>query len=277
MESRIIELVSNASQDVYPNNTVSSFVNFFPENIEMNGDWEVALMELCIPARWLNVTDGQFILINNDAYVNEKQNSLLPEEEFRRLMTLTLPCGLYESYDDIRKAMNHLAQKEGYNATIDDIFPLINGRLSISKSVNARFELRSNDLSQIFGLKTNFYRPNQNIVPIYPHDLTRFHTILVYADIIHHDVVGDVKVPLLRSVPIATKLRDGVISIQQNQVSKSFTQLQYKRLFKRSFHSIKIELRSTFGELIPFIPVGEARLALHFRKISREKGVLQDG
>ena len=43
----------------------------------------------------------------------------------------------------------------------------------------------------------------------------------------------------------------------------SFTNLQYKKTIKNSFHSIKIELRDTTGEKIPFV----ARVVLLFRKI----------
>ena len=74
--------------------------------------------------------------------------------------------------------------------------------------------------------------------------------------------------PLLRTVPLGGKLRDGVINVTQNLMNRSFSQLQYKPLSKKNFHSIKVELRSTTGELIPFIPVGVARLTLDFRKKS---------
>ena len=49
---------------------------------------------------------------------------------------------------------------------------------------------------------------------------------------------------------------------------QSFTSLQFKKLFKNSFHSIKIELRDTTSEKIPFVSVGITRVVLLFRKIS---------
>ena len=49
---------------------------------------------------------------------------------------------------------------------------------------------------------------------------------------------------------------------------QSFTNLQYKRLLKIFFHSIKIELRDTTGEKIPFVSVGITRVDLLFLKIS---------
>ena len=51
-------------------------------------------------------------------------------------------------------------------------------------------------------------------------------------------------------------------------IYQSFTNLQFKKLSKKSFHSIKIELRDTTGEKIPFVSVGITRVVLLFRKLS---------
>ena len=49
---------------------------------------------------------------------------------------------------------------------------------------------------------------------------------------------------------------------------QSFTNLQFKKLLKNSFHSIKIELKDSTGEKTHFVSVGIARVVLLFRKIS---------
>ena len=91
--------------------------------------------------------------------------------------------------------------------------------------------------------------------------------MMVYVDLIEHEFVGDVKAPLLRWVPMVTKYRNSELYMGQNVIMKSFETPLYKRVIKRSFHSISIQLRSQDGELLPFVPVGAARLTLHFRKI----------
>ena len=50
MDSFTIELVSNASFYRYPNNSLSSFTNFLPEQIHFKGEWKVALSELSYPS-----------------------------------------------------------------------------------------------------------------------------------------------------------------------------------------------------------------------------------
>ena len=46
MDNRTIELVSDAGFNCYPNNCLSSFTNFLPEQIRLKGKWEVAFLEV---------------------------------------------------------------------------------------------------------------------------------------------------------------------------------------------------------------------------------------
>ena len=48
---------------------------------------------------------------------------------------------------------------------------------------------------------------------------------------------------------------------------QSLTNLQFKKLLKNSFNSIKKELRDTTGGKIPFVSVGITRVVLLFRQI----------
>ena len=69
---------------------------------------------------------------------------------------------------------------------------------------------------------------------------------MIYSDIIEYNIVGDTKTPLLRCI---SKVKNGdIVSTGQYMNYQSFTNLQFKKLLKNSFHSIKIELRDTTGE-----------------------------
>ena len=50
MESFRIELVSNASGEFFPDNTLSFFTNFLPEQVNLEGQWEVAIAEFSHPS-----------------------------------------------------------------------------------------------------------------------------------------------------------------------------------------------------------------------------------
>ena len=61
MESFTMELVSNASLQLFPNNTLSSFTNFLPEQVNLDGQWEVAISEISYPSMYQNVTEWKFL------------------------------------------------------------------------------------------------------------------------------------------------------------------------------------------------------------------------
>ena len=64
MSSFIVELVSNASFDYYSKNTLVSLTNFLPEQINLDGEWEVAITELTYPSLYQNITEGKFFYLD---------------------------------------------------------------------------------------------------------------------------------------------------------------------------------------------------------------------
>ena len=55
-----INLVSNASMTTCPENTLSQFTTLLPQQLNLSGFWEVALVEIAWPAAIQNITYGQF-------------------------------------------------------------------------------------------------------------------------------------------------------------------------------------------------------------------------
>ena len=96
MDSFTIELVSNASFNCYPNNSLSSLTNFLPEQIHLKGEWEVAISEISYPSLYQNVTEGKF------SFVDGRES---PEEK-RKIQPMHVEPGLYPSIVDIVVAMN---------------------------------------------------------------------------------------------------------------------------------------------------------------------------
>ena len=92
---------------------------------------------------------------------------------------------------------------------------------------------------------------------------------MISSDIIEYYMVGDTKTPLLRCIPFISKVKNGdIISTGQNMIYQSYTNLEFKKLLKNSFQSLKVELRDTTGEKTLFVSVGITRVVLLFRKIS---------
>ena len=97
MESFTIELVSNASAQLFPDRTLSSFTNFLPEELNLEGQWEVGISDISYPSIYQNVTDGKLMFFDK---------KLSKSSEF-----YYLEPGLYPSMTDIVEVMNILIQQ----------------------------------------------------------------------------------------------------------------------------------------------------------------------
>ena len=151
MDSFTIELVSNASLNFYPNNSLSSFTNFLTEQLHLKGDWEVAISEISYPSLYQNVTEGKFTFLDGRESPEEK----------RKIQPMHIEPGLYPSIVDIVVAMNDKvrkrigAQKYEYNGiyvSVDKITQKIAIHLPEDQLV---FIIQSADLSHIFGGDTS--------------------------------------------------------------------------------------------------------------------------
>ena len=98
MTSFYIDLMSNASLDIYQNITLAFCSNFMsnPINSGRGSEWEVALTEISFPNRVFNVTDGEFtlgyiptytlqlyrVVVNKPDAVNKKLINKYPDVPF---------------------------------------------------------------------------------------------------------------------------------------------------------------------------------------------------
>ena len=97
MESFTIELISHASAQLFPNNTLSAFTNFLPEQLNLDGQWEVAISKISYRSMYRNVTEGRFMFFDK---------KLSKSSEFYYLET-----GLHPSITDVVEAKNILIQE----------------------------------------------------------------------------------------------------------------------------------------------------------------------
>ena len=104
MDSFTIELVSNASGELFPDKTLSFSTNFLPEQVNLEGQWEVAISEISYPSMYQMITEGKF-----NFFVKKLSKST---------STYSIEPGLYTSITDIMEAMNTLIQeRNNHNET----------------------------------------------------------------------------------------------------------------------------------------------------------------
>ena len=188
-----------------------------------------------------------------------------------------LERGLYTSITDIVEAMNTLIQeRDNHNETCITVKVSRRTQKVVIMLANDTSGLAfcSTDLGHIFGNNVG----NELVVliigkgpyePEFAYDIVRIHSLMIYSDLVEYNIVGDTKAPLLRCFPFISKLKGGdIITTRQYMIYQTFSNLQFRPLLKKSFHSIKIDLRDTSGENIPFVSVGITRLVLMFRKVS---------
>ena len=64
MDSLTKELDSNASGELFPNNTLSSFRIFLPEQVTLEGQWEVEVLEQSYLSMYQNITEKKVIFFD---------------------------------------------------------------------------------------------------------------------------------------------------------------------------------------------------------------------
>ena len=168
-----MELVSNASAQLFPDNTLSSFTNFLPEQLNLDGQWEVAISQISYPSRYQNVTEGKFM------FFDEK---LSKSSEF-----YYLELSLYPSITDIVEAMNILIQ-ERHNYSENCITVKVYRRMQKVEIhlVNERSGLAffSTDLGHIFGSNVGnefgvMLRGKGPHKPEFAYDIVRKHSLMI--------------------------------------------------------------------------------------------------
>ena len=263
MDSFTIELIFDASGDLFPDNTLSFFTNFLPEQVNLEGQWEVAISERSYPSMYQNITEGYF------KFYDEKLS--------KSTSTYNLEPGLYTSNTDIVEAMNTLIQeKNNHHETCITVTVSRRSQkvVIIPAKDTSGLAFCSTDLDHIFGnnvgnqfgVLMNRKGPHE---PQLAEDIVRVHSLMIYSNLVEYSIAGDTKAPFLRCFPFISKLKGGdIITNGQYMNYQTFSNLQFRPLLKISFHSIHIDLRDTSGEKIPFVSFGIFRLVLMFRKVS---------
>ena len=230
MDSFTKELVSNASGEMFPDNTLSSFTNFLPEQVNLEGQWEVAISDISYPLMYQNITEGKF--------------KFFDENFSKSTSTYNLEPGLYTSVTDIVEAMNRLIQeRNNHNETCITV--------KVSRKTQKVVILIANDTSGLAFCSTDLGHIFGNNVgndfgvlmigkgphePEFAYDIVRIHSLMIYSDLVEYSIVGDTTAPLLRCFPFISKLKGGdIITTGQYMNYQTFSNLQFRPLLKNLF------------------------------------------
>ena len=195
MPSFTIELVSNASGELFPDITLSSFTNFLPEQVNLEGQWEVAISEISFPSIYKNLTEGKF--------------KFFDDKISKSTSTYNLEPGLHTSITDIVEAMNMLIQeRNNHNETCITVKVSRRTQKVVIMLANDTSGLAfcSTDLGHVFGNNVGnqfgvLIKGKGPLEPQFAYDFVRIHSLMIYSDLVEYNIVGDTNAPLLRCFP----------------------------------------------------------------------------
>ena len=268
-------LPSNSSMNIYPENRTSSYKVQLPYPLELDVEkWEVALSEVQFPNNFYTIRKGYNKI--KKGYVNPKSNELEKlyknmkteedKEELKGIINRELEQGytfqehievIPGVYDKIEDILSQLTRHEKNNPrTVSYVYHPITQKVYIALKKDTFLDFNMSDVALCFDFKTmvklegsNTYA-SQNTA-----SLNHYPNCNIYKDVVQNQLVGDVKAPLLRVVP----LQDG-----------RFTCVSYERpaflpICRKNISVVEVNIRDQTGELLSF-ESGTSTVTLLFKR-----------
>jgi hypothetical protein len=234
--------------DVYPNNTAAQFQTKLSSKMELEGDWEVGLVEISCPNEFYNVDENQcnFVLCGN---------SIDSAKVYK------VQADYYRTIDDLLDVINNFTAIEGITLTFQD-----NGRNGVRNRIRLVNEsdkiIKFNvDLAMKIGFSSEMQYGLGTHISRADFDLNYQETSMmyVYCDVLEHVTVGDVKAPLIRIVNVKRNRNGGNMHSVLNPPI-------YVPLQKKHFDTIEVNLMTDTGQPVAFKD-GKSVVVVEFRRV----------
>ena len=249
-----ITLPSDSSKDLFPENNTSEYVTSLPRWIQLTGEWEVGLHSIAY-TQW-NIVKHLDEPILCTASRGGKT------VKYEAVMTKKYYTTIDEYITNINESIKKLFKEESIPDEIK--FGIANGKVTITLPHYFKVHLRREQAIVLGFMK--FDNPEEVITitetkqGTYEANLHRETNIHVYCDIIQPQIVGDKTIPLLGIIP--TKNTTGTY-----ETVYAVENIHYIPIQRKSFQKIKIFLRSSTEESIPF-EHGRASITLHLKPLN---------
>ena len=225
-----VNVISSASMEIFDKNTLASFRNFFNDEIQLSGDWRVALSEIIFPTKIEHITNGVIISYSLGGLEDHQRNSSganvisLPYNGERLafmpgtfdtvpqlLATIKRTVGLPNfSFREIKSSGKFeivFGEYEGIAFPSDEI-PSIIGFKGVPDGrgthIGYKMDATANKLMK--------RADNKAFMGDFPADLCAGKDLIfIFTKIIEYQYVGDAKAPLLRVIDSKQRLKNGSI------------------------------------------------------------------
>ena len=230
----------------YSDNTLTNFVTRLPRRIELEGQWEVGLVEIQYPHNWYNVPSNTDRLMTLSRV---GENSRIDMNYFE------IPPGYYKP-DVLLQRIKTLAAAATNQSEIYIVLEYDEVDMTYVSELRGYMLDVGPHVSSLLGLERTY-------IPAQPHrgrvvmDIDPIDSLYVYCDIIESRIVGDVLAPLLRVIPVKGKHGETIL--------KSYENVHYVPLQRKTFQTMEIDIRDRTGKAVPF-ERGTLSVTLHFRR-----------
>ena len=278
-EGFTLQCPSNASMNIFKENTLSSFTVNLPQPLELKGMYDVGLAEIQYPQSWNNVRKGSNTIDITYSYP-------YPRAGKDRAMTKEVPPGYYDDIPQLisvimgiygsttEKKSTTKVKLIGLNMTYNSSTRRVtidadNMKLKIRRDSTGRLHtpklqkvtLKFNgDVARLLGLRdgTVISKGYSKSSEFAATPSGGFHQMYLYTDCIHPQPHPDGNVTILRTIAI-----DGEPNRQY--LSKRFQSIYYFPLKVSTITTIKFDLYDDTGKHVGF-DTGKVLIVLHFRK-----------
>lgn len=275
MENFYVTLPSNASMDVYPDNAISHYTTRLRQPLDLEGQWEVALVEASIPTRWTNVLTNQSIHITLRKR-NDKPDpvdlDIIEDHLVGIEVKVDVASDFYDSAEQLTRALNR-AWIELKNKVPDGyihLLPATNTAFQydgIDNIITRTEQMISIDVSTQLGILLGIGDERQRWIEVPKHkDKTNqvslyINHMYIYSDIAEYNIIGDTVAPLLRILQVKSYTANN----RMNQYTYTFNKPHYIPISRSHVESIHIDLRDDQGKNVSFV-TGKSIVKLHFRR-----------
>ena len=269
-----VEIPSNSSMTLFPDNKIGEFTAHFPIPIEVKNEYEVGLSGIHYTQSWNNVREGENSFDFAYIYRNGK----------RFAATHKITPGYYPNVQNVIDAII-VAYKETHrrnhprnrivsglkielNTTTrkvtistDEMTVRMRRGDRVGEWTNIKAQMRLNgDVARILGFSDGRLIEGKDVEGTFSATPNAgFHQMYIYTDIIQPQIGPDGQYPLLRVTAMDTN------PIHQLNVEKSFNPVYYKSIKKHTIDTARFWLLDDSGKRLDF-QHGKVVIALTFRK-----------
>ena len=245
-----VVLPSNASMHLFPNNKISNFVVQLADTLKLHSQqWEVGLSEIQYPHIWFNIRN--------------KRNKLKIVTAKGDVIPIKVPTGYYKNPDEVVTLVNKQLETLNYaddhrtDCKIALIYHKLLNKVVIESCPHYSMKIANTDIGRLLGIVEDVdFNSRVEAQSMALHSNGNF-SLYVYMDIVEGQYLGDLKVPLLKVVPVKGKHGD-------------YQCIRYDRpnfipLSRSEIQNIEVNIRDDTGNLISF-EGGKVVLTLVFRR-----------